>query len=546
MKTIKWKDKVIYQIFPRSFKDANNDGDGDIKGITSKMEYLSNLGIDAIWLCPTYETNFADAGYDVKDYKAVWKQFGTLEDFKEMTQEAKKHGIDIIMDIVLNHVSDEHPWFKKACESVENIEHNYFIWRDKLSKDEEKAMSIFGGSAWEFVPSVNKYYFHLFAKEQVDLNWEHPDTIEAMADIIDFWYSNGVKGFRLDAIKHISKVFPEGNENDFSWGPTAVPQLQKFNEIAFKDKDDAFILGESSGITLEEAIKYGTGKDKVSTNYYNFSWWWLGWGETGRNGYDPEWNYKKFVEEIKPFQESELVNPELMTNFLSNHDTSRAISRWGNEGVFWEESAKSLAMMLFVMKGIPCIYYGEEIGMLNPRFKNRSEFKDVDALNAYRDLVEKQGYYTEEEMTKYLSINGRDNCRTPMAWNDKENAGFNDGAKPWIKVGYGYRDINVESQINDEKSIFNFYKKIISIRKSEKFRDILIDGTSKVELLPSGAFKVVRTSKKTNKKIVTLINIRDRKLKLESIKGKRIISSWNDKKPFKGQLRPYESIMFEI
>ncbi len=545
-KTIKWKDKVIYQIFPRSYKDANNDGDGDLKGIEEKLPYLADLGIDAIWLCPTYDTNFADAGYDVKDYKSVWKQFGTLEDFKSMATKARGLGIDIVMDIVLNHVSDEHPWFEKACESVENIEHNYFIWREELNKDEEVAVSIFGGSAWEFVPSVNKYYFHLFAKEQVDLNWEHPDTIAAMADVIDFWYEIGVRGFRLDAIKHISKVFPDGNDNAYSWGPTAVKQLQKFNEVAFKDKPDAFVLGESSGITLEEAIEYGTGERKVSSNYYNFSWWWMGWGkDTGRNGYDPEWNFEDFVKGMKPFQESKEIPVELMTNFLSNHDTSRAISRWGNEGIFWKESAKSLALMMFVMKGIPCVYYGEEIGMLNPRFKSKQEFRDVDAMNAYDIFVEKQGYYTEEEMTKYLAINGRDNSRTPMAWDASENAGFNEGHMPWIKVGYGHRDINVEAQINDPKSILTFYKDIIRLRKSDKYSDILIDGDSKFELLEEGAFKVTRSNGE-GKQLVALINVRDIKLDVPMIQGKQIISTWTDKKEFKGQLRPYESIIFEI
>ncbi len=545
MKMLKWKDKVIYQIFPRSYKDSNNDGDGDLKGIESKLPYLADLDIDAIWLCPTYDTNFADAGYDVKDYKSVWKQFGTLEDFKSMTKKAQELGIDIVMDIVLNHVSDEHPWFKKACESVDNIEHNYFIWREKPNKDEEVAKSIFGGSAWEFLPSVNKYYFHLFAKEQVDLNWEHPDTIQAMAEVIDFWYEIGVRGFRLDAIKHISKVFPDGNDNAYSWGPTAVKQLQKFNEVAFKDKPDAFVLGESSGITVEEAIQYGTGKDKVSSNYYNFYWWWLGWGETGRNGWDPDWDYKKFVEGTKGFQESKDIPADLITNFLTNHDTSRAISRWGDEGVFWKESAKALAMMMFVMKGIPCIYYGEEIGMLNPRFTSRDEFRDVDALNAYKNLVDEEKYYTDEEMTKYLSINGRDNSRTPMAWDDSINAGFNKGKEPWIKVGFGYRDINVASQINDPNSIFTFYKSIIKLRKSDEYKDVLIDGESKFDLLPSGAFKVERTSQ-SGKKLVVLLNVTNKKIKTPVVKGKTLLSTWNDGKEFKGQLRSYESIIFEV
>ncbi len=544
-KIVKWEDKVIYQIFPRSFYDSSNDGNGDIKGITQKMKYLGELGIGAIWLCPTYKTNFADAGYDVIDYKTVWKQFGTLEDFKKMTKEAAKYGIEIIMDIVLNHVSNEHPWFKKACKSVDNVEHNYFIWRKTLNKDEKAAQSIFGGSAWEYVPAVKKYYFHLFAKEQVDLNWNHPDTIAAMASVIDFWYEIGVKGFRLDAIKHISKDFPEGNENDFSWGKDVVPQLQKFNKVAFGNKPDSFILGEASSITLKEAIKYGTGENKVSSNFYNFSWWHLGWGGTGRNGYSPEWDFTKFATEMKPFQESKKISPELMTNFLSNHDTARAISRWGSETIFWKEAAKTHALMMFSLKGIPCMYYGEEIGMLNPGFKSKDEFRDVDAMNAYTELVEKKKIYTEDEMTKYIAINGRDNARTPMQWNSKTNAGFNKGAKTWIKVGDTYETINVESQVKDPKSILSFYKELIKLRTKGKFKDVLVNGTSKFKLLKNNLFEITRETE--THKIVTFINMVDarRTFKVPA-NSKVLLRSWSDNKKIGTELRSFESIMFEV
>lgn len=546
MKIKKWKDKVIYQIFPRSFYDSNNDGDGDINGITEKLDYLKDLGVDAIWLCPTYDTDFEDAGYDVKDYKSVWKQFGTLEDFKKMTKEAKKRGIDIIMDIVLNHVSDQHEWFKKAIESTDNVEHNYFIWREELNKDEKDAPSIFGGSAWEYVPSVKKYYFHLFSKAQVDLNWDHPDTINAMADVVDFWYKLGVKGFRLDAIKHISKDFPEGIKTEHSWGSTTVKNLQKFNNIAFKGKDDAFILGEASSITLEEAIKYGTGKEKVSSNYYNFSWWWIGWGnDTGRNGYNPDWTIEDFVKGMKRFQESKRIKPELMTNFLSNHDTARAISRWGDEGVFWKESSKSLALMMFTLKGIPSIYYGEEIGMLNPVFNSRKDFRDVDALNAYSIWVDQKKYYTEDEMTKYHNINGRDNSRTPMQWSGAKNSGFNKGKKTWIKLGNGFKNINVETQKDDKTSIFHFYKEAIKLRKSKAYGTILVDGTSKMEYLPNELIKVTR--KHEGKTIITILNITKNSKEFKLPKYKKVlIRSWSDNKKVSNKLRPYESIMFSI
>ena len=543
MKIKKLEEKIIYQIFPRSFYDANNDGSGDLKGIIKKIGYLKNLGINAIWLCPIYKTSFADAGYDVKDYKAIWSQFGTLDDFKELAKIAKQNGIDIIMDIVLNHVSNEHTWFQKACQSAKSKEHNYFIWRHKLSSDEKKAKSIFGGSAWEYVASVKKYYFHLFTKEQVDLNWEHKATIAAMTDVINFWYQLGVKGFRLDAIKHIHKSFPAGLNNFHSWGQKSVPLLQAFIQKAFFNKKDAYLLGEASGITIKEALKYGKGKQKVATNFFNFSWWHIGWGQkTGRNGYDPNWNYQDFVKLMKPFQESPDVPPQLMTNFLSNHDTSRAISRWGDENIFWKEAAKSLALMLFTLKGIPAIYYGEEIGMLNPVFKNRKEFRDVDAINAYQILVDKKQIYSEDEMTKYHNINGRDNCRTPMQWNSNKNAGFNKGTKPWIKIGKSYKDINVQSQLNDPHSIFNFYKKIIALRKGGLYQKILVYGDSQFELLNNGIFKSTRTNNKMQ--IITYINLQNvtKKIKLPQLKV--LVQSWSDNKPLGQELRPYESIMF--
>ena len=561
-KTMQWKDKIIYQIFPRSFKDSNNDGDGDIKGITSKLPYLKDLGITAIWLCPTYETRFADAGYDVLDYKSVWKQFGTLADFKKMTAKAKEMGIDIIMDIVLNHVSDEHEWFKKAIESEDNVEHNYFIWRDKFnSKEEENAPSLFGGSGWEYVPSVKKSYFHLFAKEQVDLNWNHPDTIDAMADVIDFWYSIGVKGFRLDAIKHVDKEFTkDGIESAHSWRKNSVKQLKAFMKKAFSDKPDAFTMGEASGINLEEAIKYGTGKDKVSDNYYNFAWWHLGWGDkSGRNDFNPNIEPTEFVRMMKPFQESTKIKPELMTNFLSNHDTSRAVSRWGDENVFWKESAKTLAMMMFAAKGMPSIYYGEEIGMLNPRFKGRSEFRDVDALNHYKKNVDEEKLFTEDEMTKYHNMNSRDNCRTPMAWDSTTNAGFNKGATPWIKVGYGYEEINVKAQQKDPSSILNFYKEIIALRKSKKYGPILVDGKSKMDWVWETT-KNTKTKKQVNtgrgyikytrtldgNKIVAVINITKSLQNYKAPNGKVISRSYSDNKKINNELRPFESIMFFI
>ncbi|AKA50139.1 sucrase-isomaltase [Mycoplasmopsis gallinacea] len=544
MKNLKLlNDKIIYQIFPRSFKDSNNDGDGDIQGIISKLDYLKNLGIDAIWLCPVYDTNFVDAGYDVLDYKSIWKQFGTLDDFKKLVDEARKRNIDIIMDIVLNHVSNEHEWFKKACESRDNKEHNYFIWRDELSEQEKEAMSIFGGSAWEYVPSVNRYYFHLFAKEQVDLNWEHPDTLKAMASVIDFWYQIGVRGFRLDAIKHISKNFEETKNNPaFAWCKGAVDYLKKFNEIAFKGKEDAYTFGESSGISASELIKYGSGNDKVADNYYNFAWWWIGWGKTtGRNGYDANWDYKNFVYMQKPFQENENIKPYMFTNFLSNHDTSRSISRWGSENFFWKESAKTHALFLMTLKGVPCVYYGEEIGLLNNNFNEREDFKDVDIYNAFSNLVDKEKVYSESELLKYCNINSRDSGRAIMQWDNSVNYGFNKGKQTWIKTNDNGTSINVASQENDDKSILSFYKEIIKLRKFD-LKSVLVEGNSKINILESGLIQLEREF--NEEKIIVLINMTDKEITNEiPNKYKQIISTYDDQKQVKNIFRPYESIL---
>ncbi|WP_406613915.1 alpha-amylase family glycosyl hydrolase [Mycoplasma corogypsi] len=545
MKTIKLEDKIIYQIFPRSFYDSNNDGDGDLQGIIAKMPYLKDLGINAIWLCPIYETRFVDAGYDVLDYKSVWKQFGTLEDFKKLTEVASEHGIDIIMDIVLNHVSNEHNWFVKACESRDNVEHNYFIWRDSLSEEEAKAQSIFGGSAWEYVPSVNRYYFHLFSKEQVDLNWEHPDTIKAMVDVIDFWYKLGVRGFRLDAIKHVAKSFDEVEANPyFAWCKGAVESLKEFNELALKDKKDAYTLGEASGITAEELLKYGTGKNKVSNNYFNFAWWWIGWGkQTGRNGYDANYDVKEFVYQQKPFQENDLIKPYMFTNFLSNHDTSRSISRWGDEGLFREMSAKSQALMLLTIKGIPCIYYGEEIGLLNTHFNSRYEFRDCDIHNGFKALVDESKTYSESEMLLYCNINSRDAGRSLMQWCAHKNAGFNKGKSPWINLGRNKEQINVFDALKNPNSIYHFYKHLIKLRK-EDLHDVLVLGSSKMNVLDNNLITVEREF--NGEKVKAYINLTNKQLELENVSGTQILSSYTDNKVVTNQLRPYESILVKI
>lgn len=535
------KEKIIYQIFPRSFMDANNDGNGDLKGIIEKLDYIKDLGVDVIWLCPIYETEFKDAGYDVLDYFSIWKVFGTLEDFKKLVKEAKKRNLEIMLDIVLNHTSNKHQWFLKALEDKNSEERNYYIWTDKPTKAE----SIFGGSAWEYVPHLKKYYFHLFAKEQVDINWANPKAREAMARIIDFWYELGVKYFRLDAIQHVAKDFNIDGTLNHSFAKKMVEYLQDFLRLAFADKSDAYFIGEASGIDAAKILKYANGKEKIATSFYNFSWWWIGWGKkTGRNGYDSLWNPKDFANEGQlKIQNNDKITSESITNFLTNHDTSRAISRWGDENFFWKESAKSLALMQFAMKGLQVIYFGEEIGMLNPGFSSRKEFRDVDAFNSYEIFVDKEKKYTEDEMTKYHSINGRDNSRFPMQWNNESNFGFNKGAQTWIKLGKNIPDCSVAQQEKDSHSILNFYKKLIKLRY--KYKNIWIDGKNKMKLLDNDLIQVTKNYK--DKKLVFIINVTKHEKYLKSFKYDEILlSSYSDNKKFNSIFRPYESIVFSI
>ncbi|WGI36752.1 alpha-amylase family glycosyl hydrolase [Mesomycoplasma lagogenitalium] len=537
----KWGEKVVYQIFPRSFSDFDNDGNGDIKGIISKLDYLQDLGIDAIWLCPVYKTEFADAGYDVLDYKEIWKTFGTLDDFKLLVQESKKRNIEIIMDIVLNHTSNKHQWFLKAIESEKNKEYNYYIWTDKPGNEQ----SIFGGSAWEYVPSLKKYYFHLFAKEQVDLNWGSDFTINAMADVIDFWYKLGVKGFRLDAIQHVHKEINENGQFTHSFGSQMVNYLQKFLNKIYEDKQDIFLIGEASGIQPNTVVQYGKGEQKIADNFYNFSLWYIGWGrETGRNGYDANWSIKQFANQgAIEYQNNEEIENHMISNFLSSHDTSRAISRWGDEKLYWNESAKSLALYQFSLKGIQTILYGEEIGLKNPIFLNREEFKDVDALNSYRIFVDEKKIYSEQEMTRFHNINGRDHARVPMVWNKTINYGFNKGTQPWIKMSGDYLNSSVQEQENDKESILHFYKKLIKTRK--KYKNLLIEGKSKLEILENEIIKITRYDDQNT--IISLINLTKHEKEILNFSYHKIImSTYTDGKEFKGTLRPYESFMFLV
>lgn len=537
-----WKNKIIYQIFPRSFKDTTNDGNGDLKGIIEKITYIKSLNVDIIWLCPIYDTEFTDAGYDVLDYFNVWKQFGTIEDFKKLVATAKEQNIEIMMDIVLNHTSNKNLWFLKALESEKNIEHQFYIWSKKPGKEK----SIFGGSSWKYVKKFNKSYYHLFTENQVDLNWENQATINNFAKIIEFWYKLGVKCFRLDAIQHVAKDF--GKNFSHSFASKMVNILQKFNKAAFYHKSDIYCFGEASGISPQKLLKYGSGKEKICQNFYNFSWWWIGWSKiTGRNGVDYNWSIAEFANpDAKEYQKNLKIKAEMLTNFLTNHDTARAISRWGHEGVYWKQAGKSLCLLLFSLKGIPSIYFGEEIGMLNNQFYNREEFRDIDVFNSFKIFVDQQKLYSENEMLLAHNINSRDHSRYPMQWDNSKNFGFSNAEKTWIKLGKNPdQKISVLSQENDPNSILNFYRNVISLRKSKKYNNLFLNGTSKLEFYQN---LLIITRKLLKQKIIVIVNLNQKEIKFnKKIKTlKMLFNSYYDKKKFNQILRPFESVMLLI
>ncbi|WP_033161175.1 alpha-amylase family glycosyl hydrolase [[Mycoplasma] collis] len=537
----KWNEKIIYQIFPRSFYDSNNDGDGDLKGIIKKLDYLEELGINAIWLCPIYDTEFKDSGYDVLDYKKVWKNFGTLADFKKLVVEAKKRNIEVIMDIVLNHTSTKHKWFLKAIESEKNPEHDLYIW----TKEPKNEQSIFGGSAWEYIECVDKYYFHLFSKEQADLNWNSKQTIRSMADVINFWYKLGVRGFRLDAIQHVHKEFKNDHVID-SFGSKMVNYLQNFLNLVTKEKKDIFFIGEASGINPEKVLLYAKGKNKIADNFFNFSNWYVGWSkQTGRNGYDKKWDLNELInDQVLEYQNNDLIKNLMITNFLSSHDTARAISRWADTENYWQEAAKAFAMFQFMQKGLISILYGEEIGMINTKFNLRTEFRDVDAFNAFEILVDKNKIYSEKEMIDYHNINSRDHSRVPMIWNNSINYGFNKGNKTWIKLADRKVKNSVEDQLKDENSILNFYK--ILIKHRNKYKNILIYGKTNLQWNETREYLILKRHNK-QKTVIALINLSNKEVNLnlnEQNRWKLLLSNYNQKGENTNILRAYEAKMF--
>ena len=465
-----WKEAVFYQIYPRSFKDSDGDGIGDIRGIIEKLDYLKDLGVDAVWCSPMYDSPNDDNGYDIRDYRKIMEEFGTMEDFDELLSEMHKRDMKLIMDLVINHSSDEHEWFQSSLHDPDSPYKDYYIWRDGDENTPPNNWdSIFSGSAWNYYPERKQWALHLFTKKQMDLNWENENLRKDLYDMINWWLDKGVDGFRLDVISFISKQdgLPDGNDNIAAMmGPHGVehyfygPRLHKYlNEMAENtfNKYDAFTVGECQGTGIEMS-KLMTGDYRKELNVV------FSFDHVENPG---KKRFSKYKYDLRPMAK-ELVNWQLNygnhcwpTVFFENHDTTRMPSKVCPEGFYRNELSKLLALMQMTMKGCPFIYQGQEIGMVNGEFNQLEDLRDVESLNYYKELVEKGT--KEQEAYEAVRVGSRDNCRTPMCWDKTENAGFTTGT-PWIETIANYEKINVASQEKDKNSVLSFYRKVIKLR----------------------------------------------------------------------------------
>lgn len=509
-----WKEAVVYQIYPRSFKDSNGDGIGDINGIISKLDYIKLLGVDVIWLCPIYGSPNDDNGYDISNYRDIMNEFGTMKDFEILLNEAHKKGIKIIMDLVVNHTSDEHAWFVESKKSEESKYKDYYIWREpKDGKEPNNWGAFFGGSVWEYSKEREMYYLHLFSQKQPDLNWDNEVLRNEVYDMMTWWLDKGIDGFRMDVINFISKPseMPDGkvlgeniygNTGEFIIsGPNVHKYMKEMNEKVLS-KYDIMTVGETGGVTVDEAKKFAGFESDELNMVFQFEHMDLDFGEFSK------WNDvpPKLTELKKTLSkwQTELHDKAWNSLYWSNHDQPRVVSRFGNDKNYWEKSAKMLAICLHMMQGTPFIYQGEEIGMTNAYFKSIEECRDLEILNSYNDLVGR-GVFSHDKMMSCINYKGRDNARTPMQWNNSEFAGFST-VNPWIRTNNNYDKINAESQIEDEDSIFNFYRKLIQLRKEN---EIIVYG--KYELLnPESEDLFVYTREYEGAKILVICNWTDK------------------------------------
>ena len=552
-----WKEAVVYQIYPRSFMDSNGDGIGDLNGITEKLDYLKELGINVIWLSPVYRSPNDDNGYDISDYRSIMTEFGTMEDYDRMLARTHELGIKIMMDLVVNHTSDEHPWFVESRKSVDNPYRDFYIWRPGKEDGSEPNNwgSVFSGSAWKYDPQTDMYFLHLFSKKQPDLNWDNPKVRDAVFDMMNWWCEKGIDGFRMDVISLISKPegLPDGpaGENGYgdsgcANGPHVHEYLQEMNRRVLS-KYDLITVGEAAGVTLEEAKKYANADGSELNMVFQFE-------HTGA-GKDAHNRYGKWDSEKMPLPEWKatlsrwqigLAGNAWNSLYLSNHDQPRSVSRYGNDSEQYREvSAKMLATCLHMMQGTPYVYQGEELGMTNVYFDKLEDYRDVESFNAYKEMTETCGV-SHEEMMGYLKKIGRDNARTPMQWDDSENAGFTTGT-PWIRVNPNYKEINAKQQVGNPDSVFSYYKDLIRLRHEN---EIIVYGDYEL-LEPDNEELFIYTRTLGDEKLIVLCNFTDHDVTIPASVMAQIpedapimISNYVGNMP--AVLRPYEATVRQI
>ena len=553
-----WKESVVYQIYPRSFCDSNGDGIGDLNGITSKLDYLKELGVDVIWLSPVYKSPNDDNGYDISDYQDIMDEFGTMEDFDRMLATAHEKGIKIMMDLVVNHTSDEHKWFIESRKSTDNPYRDYYIWRP--AKEDGSLPnnwgSCFSGPAWEYDKTTDMYFLHLFSKKQPDLNWDNPVVRQEVFDMMNWWLEKGVDGFRMDVISLISKEQPElpdkepgingyATFNVSANGPHVHEYLQEMRQKALNNAD-TITVGECSGVTLEEAKKYARSDEKELNMVFQFEHMDVDSDEKAGKGTTRKMDLRDLKKILTRWQKG-LQDIAWNSLYWENHDQPRSVSRFGNDSDEYREiSAKMLATCIHMMQGTPYVYQGEELGMTNCPFNTLENFRDLESINAFHELTE-QGKMTEEEMMAAIGYKGRDNARTPMQWDDSANAGFSGAdATPWIMVNPNYTKINAKDQVSREDSVFKYYQKLIRLRHES---DLIVYGTYDLILDDDkDIYAYIRTL--GDEKLIVYCNFsentREVELPEEFTDGKILISNYNDAKVSeKITLRPYEAIVIQ-
>ncbi|OIS61131.1 glycoside hydrolase family 13 protein [Staphylococcus equorum] len=544
-----WKEAVAYQVYPRSFNDSNNDGIGDLQGVIEKLDYIQDLGIDIIWLSPMYKSPNDDNGYDISDYQDIMDEFGTMEDFDQLLDGVHQRGMKLILDLVVNHTSDEHPWFIESKSSKDNPKRDWYIWKDPKADGSEPNNweSIFNGSTWEYDKTTGQYYFHLFSKKQPDLNWENKNVKAAVFNMMNWWFEKGIDGFRVDAITHIKKTF-EAGDLPVPEGKTYAPAFDvDMNQPGIHDwlqemKDeslshyDIMTVGEANGVNPDNADEW-VGEDKGKFNMI-FQFEHLGLWNTG----DIKFDVKAYKDVLNRWQKK-LEDIGWNALFIENHDQPRRVSTWGDDERFWYESATSHAVVYFLQQGTPFIYQGQEIGMTNYPFESVETFNDVAVVNEY-NIVKAQGGDLTELLNKHKMEN-RDNSRTPMQWSNGINGGFSEH-EPWFPVNPNYTEINVSSQQQDSNSILNFYKSLIQLKKSH---DIFTYGTfNLIDAENEHLFAYIREL--DGKRVLVVGNLTDKSATLEfneTINENNIeLHNYKDNKLNLNALRPFEAFVIAL